>query len=185
MKDTFLTRALLCLAFLFSNCLASDDGNLEYKVKAGYLYNFTKFVTWPHIKSTSFNLCLLGNDPFGAVIDPIEDKSAFDLPIKVLRLREADFLSASLKADCHIIYVSATNGLKIIFEKIQSSPYKRKTLVVGESEAFTAQGGMIGFVKRDSRIKLQINLQAAKQTDLKISAKLLEVAELIKEKSHD
>ncbi len=89
MKDTFLIRTLLGAALLFSSCLAADDGNLEYKVKAGYLYNFTKFVTWPESKSPTFNLCLLGSDPFGDAIDPIEEKSAFARPIKVIRLDEA------------------------------------------------------------------------------------------------
>lgn len=186
MKVTFLTRTLLCLTLLLSDCLCADDENLEFKIKAGYLYNFTKFITWPKINSATFNLCIIGADPFGADIDPIEKKSAFSLPIKILRLDEADFLSApNVKAVCHIFYVSATDNLKIIFEKIQAYPYKHKILVVGESEAFAAEGGMIGFVKRDSQIKLQINLQSVQQTDLKISAKLLEIAELIKEDSHD
>jgi hypothetical protein len=179
MKDTFLTRTLLCLALLLPDCLSADDENLEFKIKAGYLYNFTKFIAWPKINSATFNLCIMGTDPFGADIDPIEKKSAFARPIKILRLDEADFLSASnLKTDCHILYVSGTNNLNLVFEKIQASPYKHKILVVGESEAFAAEGGMIGFVKRDSKIKLQINLQSVKQTGLKISAKLLEIAEL-------
>ncbi|WP_411726740.1 YfiR family protein [Methyloglobulus sp.] len=186
MKGTFLTRTLLCLTLLLSDCLCADDENLEFKIKAGYLYNFTKFITWPKVNSATFNLCIIGADPFGADIGPIEKKSAFSLPIKILRLDEADFLSASnLRGGCQILYVSAANKLKIVFEKIQALPYKHKILVVGESEAFAAEGGMIGFVNRNDKIKLQINLQSVKQTDLKISAKLLEIAELIKEESHD
>ena len=182
MKDIFLTRTLICIALLFSDCLVADDGNLEYKVKAGYLYNFTKFVTWPILNGATFNLCILGVDPFGTNIDPIEKKSAFDRPIKIFRLDEAGFLSGSdLKTDCHILYVSAANNQKVVFEKIQSSAHKGGALVVGEGEAFVAKGGTIGFVNRNGKIKLQINLQSIKQTGLKISAKLLEIAELIKE----
>jgi hypothetical protein len=186
MKDTFLTKTLLFLALMHSVDLAADDDNLEYKIKAGYLYNFTKFITWPQINSATFNLCILGNDPFGSVIDPIEKKSAFSRPIRIFRLDEADFLSSpDLKYDCHILYVSSPDNQKTVFDKIWGNPHKDRTLVVGESETFVAEGGIIGFVNRDSKIKLQINLQSAKQAGIKISAKLLEVAELIKEESHD
>ena len=75
MKDIFLTRMLIGLAVLFSGCLVADDANLEYKIKAGYLYNFTKFITWPEVNGATFNLCILGADPFGALIDPIQKKA--------------------------------------------------------------------------------------------------------------
>ena len=179
MKDAFLSRALLCVALLFSGRLIADNGSLEYKIKAGYLYNFTKFVTWPQIKSASFNLCLLGDDPFGVVIAPIEKKSAFALPIKVIRLDEVG--NSNWATECHILYVSDIQKQKPLFEKIKSSPQKMKMLVVGEGEAFAADGGMVGFVNRSGKIKLQINLLSVKQTGLKISAKLLEVAEIIKD----
>jgi YfiR/HmsC-like len=186
MKDTFLTKTLLFMALIFSGDLAADDDDLEYKIKAGYLYNFTKFITWPETNNATFNLCILGDDPFGAAINAIEKKSAFSRAIKILRLDEAVFLSGpDLTSNCHILYVGNTTNQKMVFEKIRANPHKDGILVVGETEAFVAEGGMIGFVNRDSKIKLQINLQSAKQAGIKISAKLLEVAELIKEESHD
>jgi YfiR/HmsC-like len=183
MKDTFLSRTLLCFALLFSGCLSADDGSLEYKIKAGYLYNFTKFITWPELKSPSFNLCLLGNDPFGVVIAPIEKKSAFSLPIRVIRLDE--LVNSNLATLCHILYISGASNKKAFFEKMMASPQNIGTLVVGEGDAFAADGGMIGFVNRNGKIKLQINLLSVKRTGLKISAKLLEIAEIIKDESHD
>ncbi len=64
-------------------------------------------------------------------------------------------------------------------------PNNMGVLLVGSGEEFTAAGGIVGFINRNGRIKLQINLQAIKQTGLKISAKLLEIAELIKDENHD
>jgi YfiR/HmsC-like len=186
MKDTFLTRLLLSMVLLFSSCLSADDGNLEFKVKAGYLYNFTKFVTWPEIKSPTFNLCLLGRDPFGDVIGPIEEKSAFARPIKLIRLGEMEIISnSSPLAECHIVYASNAGNLKTVFANMKPSLNITGILVVGSGEDFTAVGGMIGFVNRDGRIKLQINMHAIKQTGLKLSAKLLEIAELVKDGSDD
>ncbi len=182
MKVSLSRRLLLCLALLFSECLIADDGNLEYKVKAAYLYNFTKFVTWPEIKSETFNVCLLGDDPFGHVIGLIEKKTAFTLPIKVIRLPE---FNSNLTAGCHILYLNAVNNAKTVFDKINGAQQKLKALVVGEGEDFASDGGMIGFVNRDGKIRLQINPQSIKLAGLMVSAKLLEISEIIKETNHD
>lgn len=186
MKHNLLAKTLLILALLFSECAVTDDRSLEYKVKAGYLYNFTKFVTWPEIKATSFNLCLLGYDPFGVLIEPIQKKSAFDLPIRLVRLDEKAFLSnSSVAAECHILYLNGISNSKTVFSEIYGNLKQTSALVVGDGDAFVAGGGMIGFVNREGRIKLQINLQTAKQIGFKISAKLLEIAEIIPEENHD
>src|SRR6266567_165320 len=45
----------------------------EYQVKAAYLSNFGKFVDWSAkpgaIRDEPFNVCILGEDPFGPVLD--------------------------------------------------------------------------------------------------------------------
>lgn len=186
MKGNLLISTLICWAILFPGCLIAEESSLEYKIKAGYLYNFTKFVTWPQINGPTFNLCILGDDPFGTIIDPIEKKTAFAHSIKVLRLSKTNLLGASkLPWGCQILYVSQTDSYKTILEKIKISPTKTQTLIVGEGEDFAAEGGMIGFVDRNGKIKLQVNLQSVKRTNLQISAKLLEIAELINAQSHD
>jgi hypothetical protein len=180
MKVFSLLWILWCL--LFSQLLCADDSSVEYKIKAGYLYNFTKFVTWPEINSETFNLCILGEDPFGELIDPIEKRSAFGRPIKLFRFDSLDALKrTNNKPHCHIIFVSSSLGSvrkDIIGDGAQVIRDLNKTLTVGESDNFAMQGGMIGFVNREGRIKLQVNLKKIKQSDLKVSAKLLEVAEI-------
>ncbi|MDD5460275.1 MAG: YfiR family protein [Methylococcales bacterium] len=172
---------LWCL--LFSQLLFADEASVEYKIKAGYLYNFTKFVTWPEINSETFNLCILGEDPFGELIDPIEKRTAFGRSIKLLRFDSLDALKrTNNKPHCHIIFLSASMGSvtkeitgknTLIIRDID------KTLTVGEGDNFAMQGGMIGFINKEGKIKLQINLKKIKQSELKVSAKLLEVSEVI------
>src|SRR5437764_15482294 len=41
----------------------------EYEVKAAYLSNFGRFVDWPARAGQTFNVCVLGHDPFGAALD--------------------------------------------------------------------------------------------------------------------
>jgi hypothetical protein len=195
MKIIHLPWALFCLAFLlFSQLLFAEDSNVEYKIKAGYLYNFTKFVTWPEDNSQTFNLCILGDDPFGRIIDPIEKRSAFGRPIKLFRFNNlSTFQQSALSGhkdtgnnrQCHILFISASLDNKLSIKNVLASRDGDKTLTVGENEGFATQGGMIGFVHRQDKIKLQVNMNTLKHSQLKISAKLLEVAELIEGEGND
>lgn len=162
------------MALLFSQPAPAEDANAEYKIKAGYLYNFTKFITWPEDNSETFNLCIVGDDPFGELINPIEQRAAFGHPIKLFRL--ARFTD---EQRCHILFISTSikdtvllKGMLVIHDTV-------KPLTVGENQDFVVQGGMIGFINKEGRIKLQINLKTLQQSDLKISAKLLEVADIV------
>jgi hypothetical protein len=170
MKIIRLLCVLFCLlCSLFSQRSYSDTLAIdEYKIKAGYLYNFTKFITWSAENSETFNICILGNDPFGELIDPIEQRTAFNQPIKLFRLTVM-----SKEPHCHIVYMSAGISAKSIGTNVKN------TLTVGENTLFVGQGGMIAFINKDDRIKLQINLKLLQQSGLKISAKLLEVSEVV------
>ncbi|MBL6986580.1 MAG: YfiR family protein [Methylobacter sp.] len=180
MKIAYLTGVLFGLALLLSQQVIANDADVEYKVKAGYLYNFTKFISWPDDDSETFNICIVGEDPFGNLIDPIERRSAFGRPIKLFR-----FNSLNIDLHCHILFFSASIEENLLNKDILNILDANKSLTVGESKEFATQNGMIGFVNRAGKIKLQINLKTLQQSDLKISAKLLEVAELIDGDSHD
>jgi hypothetical protein len=175
MKLISVLWILGCL--LFSQLLFADDSSVEYKIKAGYLYNFTKFITWPADDAKTFNLCILGNDPFGELISPIEQRSVMGRTIKLFRFGNLE--SINKEPHCHILFVSSSVKDPLTAQNLNN------TLVVGEKEEFIAQGGMIGFINRQGKIKLQINLKTIKQSGLKVSAKLLEVAEVIKGDNND
>jgi hypothetical protein len=52
-------------------------------------------------------------------------------------------------------------------------------LLVSDAENFAAQGGMIQFSLRDNKLKLVVNLNSVKQANLKLSSKLLRMAEIL------
>lgn len=158
------------VSLLFSNSLFSDDTNIEYKVKAGYLYNFTKFIYWTEKDSSTFNLCIMGTDPFGDLIKPIEQKTVLG---KLIRLFRYPQLNDSFQ-HCNMIYFSASLGVKFLQNKTFNG-----ILTVGEHERFVRHGGMLSFVTKENRIKLQINVKAIKKNGLGVNGKLVEVAEII------
>jgi hypothetical protein len=158
---------------LFTQLLLADDSSIEYKIKAGYLYNTTKFITWNLVDTNVANVCIVGEDPFGKIIDPIKNRLGPEsLPIKLFRYKSLENLAN--QPHCHIIFVSSS------IKDSLNQPNFDNTLVVGESDDFIERGGMIGLINRQKKIKLQCNLERINKAGLRISAKLIEVCDAFK-----
>ncbi len=169
-KSTFFFRTqLLGLALLLCAHSLCAAASVEHKIKAAYLYNFTKFVTWPELQSETFNLCILGKNPFGSLLDSLESRTALGLPIKLIRLQRFD-----ASKQCHLLFLGSATT-KDTRQLIASSGI----LTVSEKYEFAKHDGMIGFVVREGKVKLQINVDRLKQSGLEVSAKLLEIAEIV------
>jgi hypothetical protein len=78
---------ILALAFLLLQPGATRLGAQvakpgEYQVKAAYLSNFGKFVDWPARpgapKDEVFNICVIGDDPFGGALDAALEGETID-----------------------------------------------------------------------------------------------------------
>ncbi len=166
-------------ALFFSQSIAGEN-SIEYKIKAGYIYNFTKFITWPENELKTFNICILGDDPFGSILNPIEKRVVKNKPIRLSRIKAVN------KAEhCHIVFMTGGRAKPLsIPERLTISSTLPK-LTVGDSNNFTYQGGMIAFFQREGKVKLRINLKKIRQSGLEISAKLLEVADIYQGESND
>lgn len=161
--------------------LARADENLEYKVKAAYLYNFTKFITWPATNSATFNICVIGKSQFGNLLDALEAKTALDKPIRILH-----FDTVKQVKDCQIVYLeTADNQGSLSIPGALTVSTLNNTLTVSSHPFFAEQGGMIGFVIEAEKVRLHINLRTLKQSGLGISAKLIEVATLVDGGEHE
>jgi len=152
----------------------------EYLIKAGFIYNFAKFVEWP---STAFSqpdspimIGVLGTDPFGSVLDRlVEDKKIGPRGFVVKRYKWGKDLK-DLK-ECKILFVSASEKAHIdeIVQAVKGLPI----LMVGETPGFAERGGIIRFTLEDNRVRFEINVDAAHQADLNISSRLLTLAKII------
>jgi hypothetical protein len=159
---------------------AGDGDSSEYLIKAGFIYNFAKFVEWP---SATFSqpdspivIGVLGIDPFGNVLDRIvEDKKIGPRGFVVKRYKWGRDLK-DLK-DCKILFVSASEKAHIdeILQSVKGLPI----LTVGETPGFAERGGVIRFTLEDNRVRFEVNVEAAHQADLNISSRLLTLAKII------
>ena len=149
----------------------------EYQIKAVFLYNFAEFVEWPpEVFSSSQSpliIGILGDDPFGRYIDEaVRDEKINNRPLEIRRFARIEDIG-----DCHILFISRseTGRLDRVLERLNG----RSVLTVSDIDEFSRLGGMIRFVTEMSKVRLKINLRAAKQAHLTISSKLLRPAEIV------
>lgn len=172
----WLFTALLLLAPLVLTA-AERDNSIEYKVKAAYLYNFTKFVTWPEqafnfLPETPLNICILGEDPFGHSIDLLNNKTARGREVVVTYLQQFDESSV-----CHVMFISRSE--KDRAEEIIASIGDRPVLTVSDIDGFAMKGGCIRLDIVEGKVRFNINIRAARSAHLQMSAKLLELARVV------
>jgi hypothetical protein len=176
-----LIRVILALTVLTHLCPASDihaqNSPSEYQVKAAYLFNFLKFVEWPGQSPGDtpgpWLICVAGENPFGSdLAQVISGKS-----VQGHELQIKDSLAPGDLHACHILFVSASERkrLPVILAALKGS----STLTVGDMENFTGSGGMIQFIEEDGRVRFVINAGAASGAGLKVSSKLLSLAQSV------
>ena len=146
----------------------------EYQVKAAYLLNFGKFVTWPAsavpARLEAFSICVLGEDPFGAVLDStVRGEKIESRPVLIRRIR-----NSREATNCNILYISRSEQSQV--RKIASSLDKSGVLTVSDSSDFIAQGGAIQFTLSGNRVRFEVNVDAAQDAGLGLSSELLKVA---------
>ena len=151
---------------------ALEQSGLEYEVKAAFVYNFIKFVEWPAeaLAAESFRVCLLGEDPFGGLLDRVvRDDNVDGRPITVERV-PADGALAS----CQAVFVPRAHATRTaaIARALGNAP----VLLVGESPGFLRAGGAIDLVVDGGHVRFDVNIRQATARGLKISSKLLRVA---------
>lgn len=156
---------------------ADATTDLEYQVKAAFLYNFAKFVEWPTDAfagvADSVVLCVVGDDPFGESLDTVvRGESLNGRRLIVHRTRDLDEIRA-----CHVVFVPLSE--KGRQERILSSLRNRGVLTVGEADGFLNGGGIIRFVLEQNKVRFDINLAAAESSGLKLSSKLLRLARTV------
>jgi preprotein translocase subunit Sec61beta len=151
-------------------------GELEAKVKAAYIYNFTKFIDWPGEEKVSagepIKICIIGSDPIRTTLGELANREAKGRPLKIMRVKDASSISP-----CHLLFISRSEEpqLPLILQRLQGT----RVLTVSDMPQFAQRGGMISFITEKERVKIEINPRVVRQSGLKVSAKLLEIARVV------
>jgi YfiR/HmsC-like len=149
----------------------------EYHVKAAFLFHFAQLVEWPPGSlgndTNPVTVCTTGDDPFhGDLEATLAGQSLGTRPFRVRHLKPAEDFQA-----CQVLFVGKRDATRLgrLLLDLKDGPI----LTIGESDGFVQQGGMIGFLLVDNKVRFEINLQAAERANLKISSRLLLLAKSV------
>lgn len=173
-RITAWAAALLCMSLAFAQpSKAADRTANPASVKVAYLFNFAKFVAWPpqlgQTANSPISICILADRDFVTAADVLRGKTIKGRPVDIrIRPRQKDF------AACHLLYFGRTKQglMDEAYEFLREHP----VLTVGEGNGFADAGGIIQMMKVDGTIRFRINAEAARNADLEISSKLLNLS---------
>ena len=175
--STFLLLLFLLLSAGVTDTSVVESAKIpEYYIKAGFLANFARLVTWPDEFSDNSNgnitLCVIDPTVFGEALNGIEGK--------VVRGKKLEIKTYASNVDfdrIQILFLNTKNShaRKVLLDRIKGKPI----LIVGEFPNFAQDEGMINFFSKNNRIRFEINRTRAEQVGLKISSRLLKFGKLV------
>lgn len=166
---------LVIIGLLLPSRGAADLEQKQLELKAAIVQQFVRFVRWPEEllpgEGEPFVLCILDRQ---ALADRL-----------VLMVRDQQVQKRSLEvrpvqhptAACHLLFIGSRQAGDR--ERIRREVLAQPILTVGDADDFAIRGGMIEIYWKAGRAKLRINRQAVEHASLRITSRLLALAEII------
>ena len=179
------TGAVVCAALLawvaasasWQARAAEDPESLELRVKAAFLYKFVGYVEWPPKSfarpETPVTIGVIGAESLAAELSQaVTGRTVNDRPVAVKRLKPGESL-----AGVHVLFVGRSENARL--DQLAQSAQPRSILTVSESDGALARGSVINFVLTEGRVRFEIALDSAEKSGLKLSSRLLAVAQQV------
>jgi len=174
-----LTRLLLavCTAWVFPGDAVGQAVSQEYQMKAMYLRKIPSFVEWPpsaaNTSKAAFQMCTVGDYPFGArLAQEVGGVTVSGRRIELRWARKEQELDS-----CEMVFFSRSEAKH--YGKFLDGLKGKSVLTVGESEGFLEAGGMVELSFENDRLRMEVNLVAARNANLKVDARLLALAKRV------
>jgi hypothetical protein len=171
-RGVTLLTALICAGSATWGLAENADSTQrrEDQIKAGYLFNFAKFVEWPPTKQiVNASLGVVGASGIQeALTADSTDKRIGARRLTVRSLRETD-----TPEGCNVLYVDAKAVAAV---RSNGGAMQQAMLTVSDAKDFTHDGGIITLFTDKNRLRFIVNVENAQRAGLHISSNLLQLA---------
>ena len=167
-----LGQSLLAAALVLLASPAAARSS-ELAIKAAFIPKFARYVQWPAAHHPGprqpFQLCVIGSDPFGALLDRAAANEQIEgRAVNVRRLPSAEGVGG-----CHLAFVRGAGPADTA--RLLLALRGHSILTITDSRA-GPQRGMIHFTIARGRVRFFIDDAAAAEQGLNISSRLLALA---------
>ncbi len=153
------------------------DAMTEYQVKAGFLYNFTKFVVWPpetfNGSGPLFNVCTSGGPQLN---------QALGETLKGKTVNERAVVTRNVHSDkevkgCQVLFIPGAEGTRWENFLPDAKGYGILTVLdAGRERKRGRSGAVITLVLDANRVRFIVDTKAADKAGLTVSSRLLSLA---------
>jgi hypothetical protein len=147
------------------------ETDLNSKLKALYVFNFTNMIEWPaEMKKGNFTIVVLGDQ--GNLYNELykyNSKTAGSQIIKVSAVADANSLSTP-----HILFITKEHSDKTAAMVKKFKP--KSTLIISEKEGALKDGSIINFIIRNNKQSYELSKTNATKHKLIIGKQLTELA---------
>jgi hypothetical protein len=161
--------------------VATTDTSVEPHVKAAFLYNFVKFVEWGDDRAVNgaVTVCVAGSPAVAASLKSAAQQYRAD----GRELAVQQVTSDSLLKACHLVYIADSDEQRA---RLWLAALNGSTaFTVSDCERFARLGGVANFFVRDGRLRFAINLDAARRASLRISSRMLALAQIVEDEPQE
>jgi len=149
---------------------ASEEANA--KIKAIYIYNFTKYIEWPETyKDGNFVIGFLGTS--SALLSELY-KMSETKKVGTQSIQIKNITSVDNSDKFNIIYILTDNSTQL--SEVVSKVKGKSTLIVTDKPGLAKQGSGINFVIVENKQKIELNKSNIEKYKLKIASTLVNMA---------
>jgi hypothetical protein len=149
-----------------------DPNSSNSKIKATFIYNFTKYIDWPEkYKEGNFVIGVLGTTSFyNELASLLSTKSVGGQKFEIKSYTNSE----SVSNVCHILFITAENSAALpdVLKKLKG----KSTLIVTEKSGMAKQGSGINFVVDNNKQRFELNKSNVEKYNLKVSSTLATLA---------
>lgn len=147
----------------------------EAELKAEMVERFTRFVDWDPDLPAAMAICVVGDSPLTRPLDRIA--RARKIKDRKAAVRTIEPAGA---ADCHVVLIGGADKKRLA--AVIARTEGRPILTIADAPGAGAAGAIINFYLDGKHVRFEINTRAARDSDLKIRAKLLRLARVVGER---
>ena len=173
-----LPIALIALRLAMPGIARADsDPSSEIAVKAAFLYNFAKFTDWPSLgPAAPITLCVVGDARLaGTLLETVRSQHIGGHALDV-RAMGGDAPLGS----CALVFISASETRRVaaVMDNLTALP----VLTVSDVKGFAQTRGIVELVAENGRMRFVVNADAADRSGLRLSSRLLGLAQMVRDK---
>lgn len=166
-----IAAIVLLISFVGIGWTIRQHKDTNAKIKAVFMYNFTKYIEWPEsYRSGDFIICIFGDSPLISELnDMAVSKTAGSRHFKVQKINSANEIGK-----CNILFVPEAKTEELT--KLAALLKGKSTLIISESPEATKKGAIINFIVVNNKQKFELNTTNAENHGLLVGTILKKLA---------